>query len=105
MGRGQRRVAAKPDLDPGREPAQAEAVAFRDGEGRFRQVHLGGDVLHPGRLGGSFEKADAGGIALERNFGERVDLIDRDAHGPLLERLFQRAGYHKTLCPRPEKAL
>ena len=47
-----------------------------DEKGCFRQVHLGGNVLHPGSVTLAIEQTDTGWIALKRYIGKCVDLED-----------------------------
>jgi hypothetical protein len=47
------------------EPSQVEAVAVRVEERGLADIHLGGDLLHPGFVGGAVQWADHGGIASE----------------------------------------
>ena len=79
-------MAAQVGLDLGREPAQRPvgvgAVGQRMRERGLREVHLRGDLLHPGLVGPGVgvEQADGGGVAGEGPVGEGVD--DPDPHGP-----------------------
>jgi len=47
MRRRERAVAAEIDLRGRREPAQRESTLCAEDEGRLRQVHLEGYLLHP----------------------------------------------------------
>ena len=79
-------MAAQLDLDGRREPAQPEPIALGHQKRRLRQVHLGGDVLHPGRVGRRVEQADGGRVAAEGPIGEGVDLQElRHGHNLHLE--------------------
>ena len=66
----------------GREPSQAEDLAFGDEEGGLGQVVLGGDILHERHGQGRAQRTNRRWIAREGAAGERVHLIDRqDRHG------------------------
>ena len=71
-------MAAKVDLVRRREKPQSPGGAVGDGEGRLREIVLGGDAAHE-RLGRPFvEQAHGRGIAPERNAGEGVHDILSD---------------------------
>ena len=84
VGGRQRRVSAEIDLDLRREPSQAVVIAFLHHEGRFGEVVLRRDALHPVRRQPCLQDAHPGRIAGKRTIGERIDLVDRDPHRDLL---------------------
>ena len=80
-------MTAEIDLDTGREPAQIPvAVAPLRQEGRFGQVELCGQGLHPARITGGIQQTHRCRIAAERALREGVDHIELRGHGlPLPE--------------------
>src|SRR5690348_11164220 len=76
----QRGMPAQVDFHRRREPAQIVASILWNKERRFREIHLAGDVAHPGfgrRMG---KDTDAGGIAGERAAGEGIHLHNANGH-------------------------
>ena len=69
----QRRMAAQIDLDGGREPTKFKSVVESTNECRLRQVHLGGNGLHPVGVPFCFEQTDGGGVACERAIREGIN--------------------------------
>jgi hypothetical protein len=80
MPSGKGRVPAQVDFDRRREPAQRVIAAVADEESRLGKVVLGGDRLHGRFRQPSLQRADRGRVAAEQAVGERIDLIDRQAH-------------------------
>jgi hypothetical protein len=79
---GQGGVAAQVDLVGGGKPAQPiRAVVLRTEKGRFRQVHLAGDALHPVGVRTIREQAHGGRVSGEGRGGERIHLVERNGHG------------------------
>ena len=73
-------MAAQIDLDRRREPAQRIVGALAHEEGGFGEIILRRDRLHGG-VGQPFgQRADRGGVAAKQFFGERINLVDRQAH-------------------------
>ena len=75
-------MAAEVDLDVGREPAEAPALALGHHEGRLRKIVLGRDRLHRRLVQPGVEGADRGRIAAEHPVGECVDLKQSERHPP-----------------------
>ena len=76
-------MAAQLDLDRRREPAQPEPIALGHEKRGLSQVHLGGHMLHPRRVGRCVEQAHGRGVAAEGPVGERINLQEL-RHGPNL---------------------
>jgi hypothetical protein len=66
------------DLDGGSEPAQTPAVGQRPQKRRLGEIHLAGDGLHPGFVGGAIEWADGGRVAAKGLIGKRIGCIYGD---------------------------
>ncbi len=103
-------VPAECDLHNGREPAQLEIGAVVDDgtdERRLRVLHLGGDALHPVRVGGVPQQAHAGRVAGERAVGEGVDDEHphaADATGRSVPEAWPITGYWPALMTTPSHA-
>jgi hypothetical protein len=74
-------MAAERNLYRGREPAEAVVRTGGKKERGLREVHLGGELLHPQIGPFTVEEADRGGISLEGARRERVDL--EEPHWPI----------------------
>src|SRR5437763_889046 len=83
ISRGERRVTAQLDLDGRRKPAQQVILSLGYKECGLGEVVLGGDRLHRRFREPFGERAHGRRIAAEEPAGERVDLVERDAHGGL----------------------
>ena len=76
----ERRVTAQIHLGRGREPAEVVSLLVPDEKGRFGEIHLARDVLHPPIGRRLVEDADGGRIPGERPVREGIHLGDLQWH-------------------------
>ncbi len=74
VGAGQGRMATERNFGGRGEPADMPALPFTDHKGCFRQVVLGGDVLHQLVRQPAVEPIDHGRVAGKRAMAKGVDL-------------------------------
>ena len=80
MGGGQGGVTTQLNFDSRGEPAQLIPVAVRIKKRRFRQVHFGGYLLHPGFLSRAIQYTDGSGVPCKRPVGKGIHLDYSLAH-------------------------
>src|SRR5207249_3403638 len=77
----ERGVAAEIDFHLGGHPPQIEPVGAASAEkGGLREVHFGGDRLHPRVVARAIEYADRGGITTKGFRRKSIDLKNANGH-------------------------
>ncbi|MNT40616.1 hypothetical protein D3C72_1769410 [compost metagenome] len=81
MGAGQGGMPAQWHLGQRGKPADMPGGALPQQKSGFRQIVLGGDLLHQRIAEPTVQAIDHGRIAGERAIGEGVDLVKVELHG------------------------